>query len=313
MLNAYGIAGISPLGAVGLGMPGAYDSMYNSYMPSTLGYDTSMAMGMPYAYGGYGLDTIMNYYKNMAQTRNDMEIQSLQHTNNMHKTMLSNEIDATVQTKDAIFRKMLSDGDIIAQVDNLRALIEKGDGKGVVEEYKILEDYIFKTYQSAFQENSNKNAHAVALKYIKDLYGNIASATGGGLRNLEQDIDAFCDTSATNKFLQGLRPGHHTVDVDHVKNYIFGRRIDHREEKDVTGKLMYGLGTAAGIAKGGLIGAGCGAASLILCKSTGWLFGAKSFLPKLSSMGKWARIGAIAGIVLAAGHRILNATKDKKD
>ena len=306
---AYGISGISPLGTMGLGTS-AFSS-YDAYMPYNYGmgygYDATM-----YGLGGYGMmSPMMNYPMYMAQMQNQIEASQLIHAGNMHGLMLNNEVQAYKDTDSALFRKILTNGDIQQGVYNLHQKIVEGDQKGVIEEYDKLRSYIFNTYRADLEkEGTNKNVVATVNSHIENVYSRIISAQYNQTRTLKSDLNALGEEAFENGFNQAYKPGHNNVDVDEVVNHIYGTRIDNKHQKDNYRMAGKAVGHLARGGKMAAIGAGVGAGATLtgalLLKGGASLIGKAKSIEVLSkttgNIGKWAAaicaVGAVVGDII---------------
>ena len=112
MTLGYGISGIgyNPLGNMGLGMSGAYGS-YDAYMPSMMGMNYGMGMGMNPSFGMGGMmGAYPAFMAQMQQVQNQIEASQAEHNSAMHNILLNNEVNAHRETDSALMKKMLKIG-----------------------------------------------------------------------------------------------------------------------------------------------------------------------------------------------------------
>lgn len=309
MTIGYGISGIgyNPLGNYRLGMSGQYSS-YDSYMPSMMGmnYGSGYGMGMynsPYGMGGMG----MYYPTYMAQQQNQVEQMKLQHAGNMHTQLLQNEVTANRETNSALVQKMLTDGDIQVGIQNLYAKVRTGDQDGICEEFDKLKTYVYNTYQDEFRARGDKiNPSTSATRHIEAVYGQIISAQEGGVHSLRDDIQKYGENALEQGFMSGFKGGHSGRYIDETMNHCFDLSINDKGAQDMHQLIGKGAGTTASILQKGAYGAIAGGAlagvGIATVKGLN-----KAFLPNGfecvknlkfgKAMGKFAIVGALAGIV----------------
>ena len=297
----YGISGIGygPLGNVGLGSSGQFSS-YDAYMPSMIGMNYGMGMGMNPMFGMGGmLGAYPQFMAQMQQTQNQIEASQAQHNSAMHQILLQNEVQAHRETDSALVRKMLTNGDIQQGVQNLYNKVREGDQDGICSEFDKLKNYVLNTYRNEFAARGDKiNASVSATQCIEAVYGNIISQQTGAIHDLRSDIKRYGDASFTNGFLQGFRRDHHSRYIDETLNHCFDLQIDQKGSKDMKQTLGNGVGRTASVLEKGVYGAGAGiAAAGILSGAAKVLsFGIHPFWAALGKMWKPALcIGAIAG------------------
>ena len=251
----YGITGLSPLGTYGLGSMGGFGS-YDMYMPSSYGMMPSYGN-----YGGYGMgmaDSYMQMMYNplyMSQMLNQMEELQLQHAGNMHGLMLNNEVRAHEQSDSALIQKLLTNGSVQQGVYNLHQKVVEGDLDGVCEQYDRLKTEVYNTYAKEMKaKGANANPALEANQIIDYLYTSIISAQEGGTQTLEGNIKKYGDGAFKNGFMKGLTLDHHDRDVSSTINHIYGRRIDHKGDKDRINSFGKGLGSITRGVGAGLVG-----------------------------------------------------------
>lgn len=316
MTSGYGLSAISPIGTYGLGSTGTYGTMFDNYMPSTLGmnymmngmsgmnglYGANNMYGM-YGMGGMGgMGMMMQYPLYMQQMQNEIEKNNLNHMSFMHNGMLKHEVQAHEESLEAGVKRAFSDGDIQEGISKLYTKVREGDQDGICQEYDKLKSYIFAEYKDCFKEKGSRANHTeLANRLIRQIYGNMITAQGlETTGDLEADIKKYGDGAFTNGFMSGFRKGHHEKNVDQTLNHIFGTRIDHYEEKKTREAAGNVLGRGASVAEkaviGGITGAGLymlGGGTVSLLKKT---FGGKLIKPS----GRLAAIAAVAGAALGA-------------
>ncbi len=303
--------GLSPLGTYGLGAGSGFGD-YSSFMPSAMGM---YGMGSMYGLGGFGgMGNIFDYQRYMQQMQQQMELNSLNHTAAMHSGMINNEVLAHDDTFSGIIRKLMTDGDIQQRINTLYDKVKEGDQDGVCEEYDKLKNRIYTECSREFKEKGTYGNRAdLANQIIESLYGNIinATATDGQRHSLEEDIKRYGDGAFQNGFMTGFRRDHHGRYVDETLNHIYGKRIDHRSEKDTRKTLGTGIGRAANGVEGMITGGALGAASMILGTSVisgltlpfkkssvslGESLAGRTFKFGIKKCGWGAFIGALAGL-----------------
>ena len=303
MTLGYGTAGIgyNPLGNMGLGMTGSYGS-YDAYMPSMMGMNYGMGMGMNPMFGMGGMmNAYPQFMAQMQQTQNQIEASQAQHNSAMHNILLNNEVTAHRETDSALMKKMLTNGDIQQGVQNLYNKVREGDQDGICSEFDKLKKYVYNTYRDELAARGDKINPAVsATQYIEAVYGNIISAQSGGeVHDLRSDIKRYGDNSFANGFLSGFRRDHHSRYIDETLNHCFGLEIDQKGAKDMRQNIGNGVGRTASVLEKGVYGfggglaattIGCGLASaLTLGKCNGFKHFGKFALPV-------AWLGALAGM-----------------
>ena len=302
MTLGYGISGIgyNPLGNMGLGMSGQYGS-YDAYMPSMMGMNYGMGMGMNPSFGMGGMmGAYPAFMAQMQQVQNQIEASQAEHNSAMHNILLNNEVNAHRETDSALMKKMLTNGDIHQGIQNLYNKVREGDQDGICSEFDKLKDYVYNTYRDELAARGDKiNPSVSATQYIEAIYGNVISAQTGQVCDLRSDIKRYGDGALQNGFMSGLRRDHHSRYIDETMNHCFGLEIDQKGSKDMRQTIGNGAGRTVSVLEKGVYGAGAGVAAAGIGLGLGKLL---SFgkLPWLKAMGKaWKPamcIGAIAGM-----------------
>lgn len=249
-MNSIAGIGYNPLGTLGLGMTGAYGA-YDAYMPSMYGINFG---GMNYAtMNPYSMMGMYNPLY-MSQLQNQMEINQINHAGSMHQILLNNEVQALRETDSALMQKMLTNGHIHTQVQNLRDKVMKGDQDGVCQEFDKLKNFIYQTYKKEIATNGNNgDLAASATQYVEFVYSQIVGT------NLRDDIIKYGESSFENGFQGAMNLGHSNRYVDETLNYCFNQRIDNYKQQEQDKTLGYAAGSVARFAKKGAIGAAIGA------------------------------------------------------
>ena len=294
--TGYGISGIGNpmgLGTYGLSAPGMYGS-YDNYMPSMMGMNGSI-------FGASAMNPMMAMYNPayMTQLQQQIEASQLTHANNMHAGVLGNEVAAHRRSDSALIQKVLTDSDIQYGVQNLYEKVQKGDQKGIREEFDKLKSYVYQTYGSELDDRGDKiNRATSANRVIEIAYSRIISAQNGGqVANLRDDIVKYGESAFKNGFMQGFRRGHQGQYIDETINHCFGLRINQKEHQDALQGLGELTGRGASVLEKAAYGAGLGAATYTIGGGVVSL-GGKSFNvlknmkfnPK--TMGKFAIVAA---------------------
>lgn len=270
MLASYSIPGLySPLGSLGLGTAGTYGS-YDAYMPSNLAY-SGMGMNSSIFPGGYGMYNPLAY----ADLQQKMEKNMLGHTNSMQHGILQNDVSAHRATDSALINKIITNGGVNRDIQNLYEKVKDGDQDGICEEFDQLRHTILTRYSDEIKSMGDKvNAYNEAGHLVERLYADIITRQTGVQANLRQDIIKYGDGSFVNGFEQGFRKGHHKRYIDETMMHCFGLSIDEKESKDLKQSIGKGLGMVANVAEKSIYGAG--AAAAIAGAST---FAVKTILP----------------------------------
>jgi hypothetical protein len=251
MAPGYGISGIgfNPLGNIGLGMTGAYSS-FDAYMPSMYGMNGGINYATMNPYSMMGMYNPLY----MTQLQNQMEINQVNHASSMHKIMLDNEVRAHRETDSALMQKMLTNGHIQTQIQNLRDKVTKGDLDGVCQEFDKLKTFIYRTYEKEITANGGKgNVASSATEYIEYIYSQVVGT------NLRDDIIAHGEGSFQNGFQGAMNSGHSQKYTDEALNYIFNERIDNYKEQEREKTIGYAAGSVARFGKKAAIGGAVGA------------------------------------------------------
>gem|GEM_PF-1987467 len=328
MAPGLSLNGISPLGLYGLGGTGAFGS-YDSSMPSSMmsGYGMGAGMGMdssifgmgamnPYTagmgLGGYGMGAMLQYPLLYGQIQAQMENNQLAHAIQMQDGMNRYGVLAHRSSDRALFEKVANNGQVQYGIDNLYQVVRKGDQDAIKRQYDEVRNFILQTYRDELNDLGTEiNPIVTANEYIKRIYSTSVSAKTGQIADLETDIVRYGDGPFMNGFLQSVRKGHHGSYTDETLQYCFGRDIDEKGYKDhkrVLGKTAGGIVNfitkpLAGMAAG----AGIFATGNLIAKGIGAIF---KHPVKLS--GRFAKVGAILGLVAGLGDAIWQITGNSK-
>ncbi|MBQ7763970.1 hypothetical protein IJ384_01235 [bacterium] len=305
-ISGYGISGIgyNPLGTLGLGSTGQYAS-YDAYMPSMMGMNYGMnnsvfPMASVNGIGGMsGINAMYGMYNPMfmANMQQQMEASQAIHNNNMHNILLNNEIAAHNHTDKALIQKMLTNGDIKQQIQNLYDKVKEGDQDGICNEFDKLKNFILNNYRDEFAAKGFKiNPSVAATECIEALYGNIISAQNGGqVHDLRSDIKRYGDGAFENGFNSGFKRGHHGRYVDETLNHCFDLDIDQKGSKDMQQSLANGVGRTASVLQKGAYGAAAGVGAATLGCGLIKFFGSPLNLKPFTKFGKTAWVAAALG------------------
>ena len=267
---------ISPLGTYGLGAMGGYGS-YDAYMPSSYmsGMGAGMGMGMTdpsifgmglYGMGGYGMNAMLQYPLLYGQMQAQMENNQLNHAVQMQQGVNQYAVSAHSSSDKALIQKIMNNGDIQYNINNLRQKVVEGDQKGIMSEFDKIRNAILNTYSNEFDKmGTNINRVTTANEIIKRVYSATVSAQTNEVVDLEEDIVKYGQGSFGAGFMDGFRAGSHGRYTDQTLQYCFGRDIDQKKYKDEQKTFGKAIGSGASILEKGAWGAivGVGGAATI--------------------------------------------------